>query len=86
MPEPIPFHKQYFLLKEYIKASNRPGHPWQTQNRLAQAACVRHAFLRAPCVAWPLLSPTFSLSFSLSMVHAIYTLFKVKDPWLESVL
>ena len=32
---------------------------------LAQAACVRHACLRAPCVAWPLLSPSFSLSFSL---------------------
>ena len=34
---------------------------------LAQAACVRHACLHAPCVAWPLLSPTFvfSLSFFL---------------------
>ena len=31
---------------------------------LAQAACVRHACLRAPCVAWPLLSPSFSLSLS----------------------
>ena len=31
---------------------------------LAQAACVRHACLRAPCVAWPLL-PSFSLSFFL---------------------
>ena len=29
---------------------------------LAQAACVRHACLRAPCVAWPLLLPSFSLS------------------------
>ena len=28
---------------------------------LAQAACSRHACLRAPCVAWPLLSPSFSL-------------------------
>ena len=25
---------------------------------LAQAACVRHACLRAPCVAWPLLLPS----------------------------
>ena len=33
---------------------------------LAQAACVRHACLRAPCVAWPLFSPLFSLSFFLS--------------------
>ena len=31
---------------------------------LAQAACVRHACLRAPCVAWPLFSPSFSLSLS----------------------
>ena len=32
---------------------------------LAQVACMRHACLRAPCVAWPLLSPTFALlSFS----------------------
>ena len=30
--------------------------------QLAQAACVRHACLRAPCVAWPLLPPTFGLS------------------------
>ena len=29
----------------------------------AQAACVRHACLRAPCIAWPLLLPLFSLSF-----------------------
>ena len=35
-------------------------------NTLAQAACVRHACLRAPCVAWPLFSPLFSLSFFLS--------------------
>ena len=33
---------------------------------LAQAACVRHACLRAPCIAWPLLSPTFALSLFLS--------------------
>ena len=26
---------------------------------LAQAACVRHACLRAPCVAWPLFSSTY---------------------------
>ena len=30
-------------------------------SKLAQAACVRHACLRAPCVAWPLLSPSFAL-------------------------
>ena len=29
---------------------------------LAQTACERHACLRAPCVAWPLLLPSFSLS------------------------
>ena len=34
---------------------------------LAQVACVRHACLRAPCVACPLLSPSFSLSLSLSL-------------------
>ena len=27
--------------------------------KLAQAAYVRHACLRAPCVAWPLFSPSF---------------------------
>ena len=31
---------------------------------LAQEACVHNACLRAPCVAWPLLSPSFSLSSS----------------------
>ena len=35
---------------------------------LAQAACVRHVCLRAPCVACPLLSPSFSFFFSLSFV------------------
>ena len=35
-----------------------------SENLLAQAACVRHACLRAPCVAWPLLLPSFSLSLS----------------------
>ena len=29
------------------------------KNILAQAACVRHACLREPCVAWPLLLPSF---------------------------
>ena len=28
---------------------------------LAQAACVRHPCLCTPCVAWPLLSPSFGL-------------------------
>ena len=28
---------------------------------LGQAACVRHTCWRAPCVAWPLFSPTFAL-------------------------
>ena len=32
--------------------------------KLAQAACFRHAYLCAPCLAWPLLSPTFSSSLS----------------------
>ena len=36
--------------------------------KLAQAACVRHACLRAPCIAWPLLSPTFALSFFLRLL------------------
>ena len=36
--------------------------PLLTLTFLAQAACVRHACLRAPCVAWPLLLPLFSLS------------------------
>ena len=40
---------------------------WRLFSILAQAACVRHACLRAPCVAWPLLSPLFSLSFFLSL-------------------
>ena len=31
-----------------------------------RAPCVRHACLRAPCVAWPLLSPSLSLSSSSS--------------------
>ena len=35
------------------------------QSLLAQAACVRHTCLRAPCVAWPLLLPLFSLSLFL---------------------
>ena len=46
---------------------------------LAQAACVRHACLRAPCVAWPLLLPLFSLSLSplfflrlLLLIHFCY--------------
>ena len=37
-----------------------PGFESQVRIRrkeLAQAACVRHACLRAPCVAWPLFSP-----------------------------
>ena len=45
---------------------------------LAQAACVRHACLCAPCVAWPLFSPSFSLSllfffffFSLSFFGGV---------------
>ena len=39
--------------------------------KLAQAACVRHACLRAPCVAWPLLSPLFSLSLFLSSFFSL---------------
>ena len=45
---------------------------------LAQSVCVRHACLRAPCVAWPLFSPLFSLSLFLllfftpmNMLHAL---------------
>ena len=33
----------------------------KTEKFLAHAACVRHVCLRAPCVAWPLLLPSFSL-------------------------
>ena len=42
---------------------------------LAQAACVRHACLRAPCVAWPLLLPSFRLFFSLSLRLLLLTHF-----------
>ena len=39
--------------------------PNWTQSRLglilAQAPCVRHACLHAPCITWPLLSPSFGL-------------------------
>ena len=34
---------------------------------LAQSACMRHVCLHAPCVAWPLLLQSFSLSFFLSL-------------------
>ena len=34
---------------------------------LAQAACVRHVCLRVPCIAWPLLLPSFSLFLILSV-------------------
>ena len=48
---------------------------------LAQAACMRHACLRAPCdpcVAWPLLLPSFSISFflSFSLRHLLLTHFR----------
>ena len=33
---------------------------------LAQAACMRHTCLRAPCVAWPLLLTSFTLLFLFS--------------------
>ena len=37
---------------------------------LAQAACVRHACaMRVPCVAWPLLLPTFALSLFFLFVR-----------------
>ena len=36
--------------------------------KLARAACVRHACLRAPCVAWPLLTPTFALFLFLCLL------------------
>ena len=32
---------------------------------------MRHACLRAPCVAWPLLSPTFALSLFLSFFFSV---------------
>ena len=41
------------------------------RNELAQAACVRHACLRAPCVAWPLLLPSFSLFFLFSLLRLL---------------
>ena len=39
---------------------------------LAQEACVHNACLRAPCVAWPLLLPSFSLFFLLSLCFPKY--------------
>ena len=38
---------------------------------LAQAACVRHVCLRAPCIAWSLLLPSFRLSFPLSFLFSL---------------
>ena len=52
---------------KHFKKSTQTSNYWTIQiisQMLAQAACVRHACLRAPCVAWPLFSPSFSLSFS----------------------
>ena len=43
------------------------GRREKIKRKLAQAACVRHTCLRAPCIAWPLLLPLFSLSFFLSL-------------------
>ena len=49
-----------------IHAQSKASVPLPNHNTvLAQAACVRHVCLRAPCVAWPLLSHTFALSLSL---------------------
>ena len=47
---------------------------WQTFF-LAQAACVRHACLREPCVAWPLLLPSFGLFFFLRLLLFQYFFF-----------
>ena len=41
---------------------------------LAKAACVRHACLCAACVAWPLLLPSFSLSFFLFLFFSLLLL------------
>ena len=43
----------------------------QSSSFLAQAACVRHACLRAPYVAWSLLSPSFSLFWPRRLACAI---------------
>ena len=47
---------------------------WPRRLACAMRACVRHAYwprrlacLRVPCVAWPLLSPSFSLSLFFSV-------------------
>ena len=40
---------------------------YQKMYELAKAACVRHACLRAPCIAWPLLLPSFGLFFFFSL-------------------
>ena len=39
---------------------------WPRRLACALRTCVCHACLRAPCVAWPLLLPSFSLSFFFS--------------------
>ena len=57
--------KKFFSSALYLALSQALFRMWQF---LAQVACVRHACLRAPCVAWPLLSPTFALSLFLRLL------------------
>ena len=45
--------------------------PW-VWTLLAQAACMRHACLRAPCVAWPLFSSLFSLSLLFFFFSSVF--------------
>ena len=72
--KPYFFHILILQTIKYSRECGWPRRPWLNAGRkkrkrakkitfLAQAVCVRHACLRAPCVAWPLLSPTFALSF-----------------------
>ena len=50
----------------HLQPSQQTGLLSPDEMPIPQAACVRHACLGAPCVAWPLLLPLFSLSLFLS--------------------
>ena len=55
------------LIEPTITSDNK-----QHTEVLAQAACVRHACMRAPCVPWPLLLPSFSLSSSFFSFFSVF--------------
>ena len=58
------YHSYASALSSEVEKVAKPAN--LVGKKLAQVACVRHACFRAPCLAWPLLSPSFSLSLSLS--------------------